>query len=276
MKLLNKMERKFGRYCIDNLTNYVIGCFIIGYALTILAPQALYALAFSPRLILNGQVWRIFTWIVIPPNTSLFFVIFALLFYHWVGTTIENTLGAFRYNLFIFGGVFFNVVGSFIVYLFTGYSFGVDTYYLMLSSFLVFALLVPDVQVRLYFIIPIKVKWLAIIDLAILAVDFYSASIFGVVGAWAVRCQIIFSIMNFLVFYFATRNYTKISPKVIKRRRNFKKNVRASNGQLTRHKCAVCGRTELDDPNLEFRFCTKCKGNYEYCQDHLFTHTHVK
>ena len=81
--------------------------------------------------------------------------------------------------------------------------------------------------------------------------------------------------LNFLIFFFSTRNYRSVSPKEVHRKRTYHRQVQQPKG-VTRHKCAICGRTELDDPNLEFRFCSKCNGNYEYCQDHLFTHEHVK
>ena len=77
------------------------------------------------------------------------------------------------------------------------------------------------------------------------------------------------------MFYFATRNYQRVSPKEIQRKKKYKREIHASTSG-PKHKCAVCGRTELDGDNLEFRFCTKCDGSYEYCQDHLFTHEHIK
>ena len=82
-------------------------------------------------------------------------------------------------------------------------------------------------------------------------------------------------LLNFIVFYGTTRNYRAVSPKEMKRKADYKHKIQAA-GKGTKHKCAVCGRTDLDDPSLEFRFCSKCDGGLEYCQDHLFTHEHVK
>ncbi len=92
---------------------------------------------------------------------------------------------------------------------------------------------------------------------------------------------IVASLLNFVIFFFSTRDMYRYNPKEIRRKQQFKKavaqsRVNPSTGGITKHKCAICGRTEKDDPNLEFRFCSKCNGNYEYCQDHLFTHQHVK
>ena len=85
--------------------------------------------------------------------------------------------------------------------------------------------------------------------------------------------------MNVLIYFLMTRNYRRVDPREIHRKQQFKKAVNMGNtarGNGPIHRCAVCGRTELDDPNLEFRYCSRCKGNYEYCQDHLFTHKHVE
>ena len=73
-------------------------------------------------------------------------------------------------------------------------------------------------------------------------------------------------------------NYTQIRKREIKRKQKFKSDMKTAQAEkirLTHHKCAVCGRTEKDDPNLEFRYCSKCEGNLEYCMDHLYTHKHV-
>ena len=137
-----------------------------------------------------------------------------------------------------------------------------------MTIFLAFAVCYPDMRIMLWFIIPIKMKWMA---------GFYAALIIYsmIISSWGGRVAIIASILNFLIFFFSTRNYRSVSPKEVHRKRTYHRQVQQPKG-VTRHKCAICGRTELDDPNLEFRFCSKCNGNYEYCQDHLFTHEHVK
>ncbi len=120
--------------------------------------------------------------------------------------------------------------------------------------------------------IPIKMKWMAIVYGAIILYDMIT---YLRVGLWVMAVPIIASLLNFVLFFFSTRNMQRYNPKEVHRRREFKKAVAQSRvnpatGGITKHKCAICGRTEKDDPNLEFRFCSKCNGNYEYCQDHLF------
>ena len=118
------------------------------------------------------------------------------------------------------------------------------------------------------FIIPIKVKWLGIVYGAMLVFECLT----GGMVTWFVIGS---SLLNFVVFFLTSRNHIHMSPKQMKRRHDFKKQTHAPSG-ITKHKCAICGRTEKDDPTLEFRFCSKCYGNYEYCQHHLYTHEHIK
>ena len=136
-----------------------------------------------------------------------------------------------------------------------------------MSIFLAFAATFPDVQVLLMFIIPVKVKWMGVAYAVMLLFDFMSP---GVEHKFAIGA----SLLNFVVFFFTSRNMMHLNPKQIHRRHEFKRDVKRSTG-ITKHKCAICGRTEVDSPELQFRFCSKCDGNYEYCEEHLYTHTHI-
>lgn len=283
MNFLNKMERKFGRYAIHNLTKYMIGCYAIGYILLYAGNLFGFSitgyLALSPYHILHGQIWRIISWLLIPPPTSnIVFVLIMLLFYYSLGETLERTWGAFRYNVYILGGVLFTVIGAFLLYFMVGanpllsmtYSMAFSTYYINLSIFLAFAANYPDMQVLFMMIIPMKMKWLAVLDIAYLLYDM-------VKGGWGIRTVILASLLNFIIYFLSTRNYQRISPKEIHRKQQFQRAVHPKMAPgVTKHKCAVCGRTEKDGDDLEFRFCSKCNGNYEYCQDHLFTHKHIQ
>mgnify|MGYP001124954853 FL=1 len=283
MNFLNKMERKFGRYAIHNLTKYMIGCYAIGYILLYAGNLFGFSitgyLTLSPYHILHGQIWRIVSWLLIPPPTSnLVFVLIMLMFYYSLGETLERTWGAFRYNVYILGGVLFTVIGAFLLYFMMGanpflsmaYSMAFSTYYINLSIFLAFAANYPDMQVLFMMIIPMKMKWLAVLDIAYLLYDM-------VKGGWGIRTVILASLLNFIIYFLSTRNYQRISPKEIHRKQQFQRAVHPKMAPgVTKHKCAVCGRTEKDGDDLEFRFCSKCNGNYEYCQDHLFTHKHIQ
>lgn len=285
MKFIDKLERKFGRFGIPNLTIYMIVCYVIGYALMIVNPGILNWLSLEPAYILRGQVWRLVTWVLYPPSTSgvLWFAIAVLFFYYPIGTSLERTIGTFKYTLYILSGVIFTILGAFILYFLLGGNVLVgnvfSTYYISLSTFLAYAMCSPDMQVLLMFIIPVKMKWMAIFYVVIVV---YEMIQYVMAGAWYLVIPIVASLLNFIIFYFGTKDFSRYNPKEIHRRNEFRRamepqgRMKSGSGSVTKHKCAICGRTELDDPNLEFRFCSRCNGNYEYCQDHLFTHTHVK
>lgn len=277
--LIEKMEKKFGKYAIPNLMKYVIACYVIGYVIQFLFSQAVSYLTLEPYMIFHfGQVWRLVSWVLIPPSRSnIIFVVIMLVLYYQLGTALERTWGTFRFNLYIFGGVIWTIIGALLYYFAVGVNtpvsigWGISTYYINLTIFLAFAICYPDMQVMLYFLIPIKMKWMAIVYAAMVVYEF-------VISGAAGRVAIVAAAVNFLLFFLSTRNMMHLTPKQIKRRRDYQKNVRSANAQrgATIHRCAICGRTELDDPNLQFRYCSKCKGNHEYCQNHLFTHTHIQ
>lgn len=307
--LLNKAERKYGKYAINNLSLYIIIAYVIGYILQLSGTMSFLML--DPYQILHGQVWRVITWVIVPPSSLGIFTIIMLFFYYSLGKSLEYTWGAFRYNVYIFSGMIFTLIGAFLLYVFfavlspnnpmeVGYIISnyVTTYYVNMSIFLVFAALYPNMQVMLYFIIPIKIKWMAYLYAALMIVDVFSSRALPII---IIRGTIlVVSLLNFLIFFFGSRNLSNLSYKERKRRADFKKAVNsgsnpfrdsqtrfsrsgegagasassASSAKISKHKCAICGRTELDDPDLEFRFCSKCNGNYEYCNEHLFTHKH--
>ncbi len=286
---MSSFERKFGKYAIKNLSFVLVLCYAVGYVLQLLdrSNTLIYFLTLNPYAILHGQVWRLFTWILIPPSSGgLFFTLIMLYFYCSIGTTLERTWGTYRYNVYIIGGMLFTIAGSFLLmgycYLFqaqeiaaytpevffTAVSTVFSTYYINMSIFLGFAATFPDAQVLLMFIIPIKVKWLGIIYGVMLAYEFLASNVYN-------KFAILASLLNFIVFFFTSRNMMHLNPKQIHRRQEFKRDIRRSTG-ITKHKCAICGRTEVDSPDMQFRFCSKCEGNYEYCEEHLYTHTHIK
>lgn len=284
MKFLNKMERKFGKYAIRNLMTYVIGLYIIGIVIFMINPMFYYEyLMLDFGKIAQGQVWRLVTFLIQPVANLDFFIIFSLYLYFMIGNTLENTWGAFRFNLYFFSGVLFNILACGIIYAVTGLPFPMPLDYINQAMFFAFAALYPNVQMMLFFVLPIKIKYLAIMYGVLFGYNVYKVIS---AGAWWYGLAMLVAIANFLIFFLLTRNYKKFSPQQAKRRANFKRQVRNANNPdnvvqfrgktaVTRHKCAVCGRTELDDENLEFRFCSKCDGNYEYCMDHLYTHEHV-
>lgn len=318
--MIEKMEKKFGKYAIPNLTNYLIAGYIIGYVLEFgsryTSVNLISMLTLEPYAIIHEfQFWRIISWVLIPiyyPPYLFFLAIIMIIFYWQIGHVLEQTMGTFRFNLYVFGGMFFTVIGSFVYYgiysLIHGAGiFGIGNYfstdYINMGLFLAFAVLYPDMEVLFYFLIPIKMKYMAIFYAASIIYDFIRMD-------WGGRTAIIASLFNFFIFFLSTRNLKSISPGEVKRKRRFKEQYNAGRNANSRyrgfgsgtqggfnnpfgeartssrnqsspfkkphvHKCEICGRTEITNPELEFRYCSKCKGNHEYCSDHLFTHKHI-
>lgn len=298
MNFLNKLDRKIGKYAIPNLINYLLIGYGIGYVLELFSPDIYAMLQLDPEAVMHGQIWRLFTWILTTPEQLGFFTIFMFLFYYWIGHTLENYWGTFRYNMYMLSGYLIMTLGAMVIYWITflvsgggfGISLSMSTYYVNMASFLAFATLFPDVQVYFMMILPIKIKWLAIVDGVYLGYTclFYIGRYFQYAGlltgtsklllanfCFSQSAAILLSVLNFLIFFFATRNMKKYSPKEMKRKHAYQKQVKHAQG-IAKHKCAICGRTSESNPELAFRFCSKCAGNYEYCQDHIYTHEHIK
>lgn len=359
MKFLYKLERKFGKYAIRELPAIVIALYAAGYLLELFMPNVLNYCTLDPYYIIHEkQIWRIVTWLIVPPSSLDIFTIIMLFFYYSIAKTLARTWGDFLFNVYIIGGVILTVIGAFVLYgiastavyhqAVIGLGSYFSTYYINMSIFLAFAVTYPNMEVLLYFFIPVKMKWMGLLYGAFIVYDFVRTN-------WVGRCVILISLLNWVIYFLMTRNFKRISPSEIRRRNNWKKAVKNApneqngkwrpagwsvrdggksdstsaeagqgtpsagqgapssagqstssagqgdpsaagqgngsaagqvrrtpvrpfpkiNPQNTRHRCVICGRTEVSDPDLEFRYCSKCEGSCEYCQDHLFTHIHV-
>lgn len=273
MGFLEKLERKIGRYAIKNLMMYLTVLYSIGFAISLINIEIYYNyLSLDISKILSGQVWRILTWTMYAPDQSIFFGAIMLYLYYNLGSNLERVWGSFRFNLYMFMGYFFLIVGAFVLYAIYGdfvsyYPLTPDS--LNMSIFLAFAVTYPEMSFYVYFVLPIKAKYLAFVYLLM---EVYSFIIGGVIT----KVSIGLSLLNFVIFYLMTRSWNRISPKNVVRQVKFKRAVKMRPANQAIHKCAVCGKTEKDDDTLEFRYCSKCKGNLEYCSEHLYTHIHVE
>lgn len=268
---------------------YIVGIMMAGLAIGTFLPYEFYQYLYLDfDMILKGQVWRLFTFIIpIEPLGSFMNILFFALmtyFYYIIGNALERAWGAFRFNLYIFSGIFFNFFAALISYLITGISlFSPSIDNVSGTLFFAFAAIYPDTVFYFSFLIPLKAKYIAWIRAAFYIYDIY---VFILMKQYLLILPIVVSFANFLIFFFATRNYSRMSPTEYRRKATFRRQMNEGRKQgnvtqfrghnvITRHKCAVCGKTELDNDQLEFRFCSKCDGNYEYCMEHLFTHEHV-
>ena len=281
MVYVERFCRKHPNFGIPNLMLYIaIGNLSI-YLLDMFSGNRFSPLlAFSREAIFHGQIWRLVTFVFISESgdmffrgSGVFFVAVTAYFYYWIGKLLEREWGLARFTCFYLMGVLLNVAFGLVV----GYA---DMYYVNLSLFLAFAVLYPDLQVLLFFIIPVKVKWLAWIFSGFFAVNILMSllgrDLFGALLP-------VVAIFNFLLFFYedfiALFGYKKQqflhqhSPQTI----NFRKATKTiyeTRGYL--HKCAVCGLTDADDPKMDFRYCSKCTGGtYCYCSKHIRDHAHI-
>ena len=301
---MSDFERKFSKYAVRDLSLKLIILYLAGYVIYYLKPEILYHMTLNPYAIVHGQVWRLVSWLMIPPSTSnLLFIAVMMFFYYSIGTSLERVWGAWRYNVFIFTGILLTIVSAFLwmgfTYLTGGggtlaqvgagsyfgyYSLAFSTYYINMGIFFAYALTFPEAMVLLFFIIPVKVKWLGLLDVAYLVFEFLQATS-------ATRFAIAATFVNIAILYLRShrsvrRSYSgRTMEDIFHSAVGTGANKNRSAGPVRRqmrpagavvHRCAICGRTQADNPDLEFRYCSKCEGGQEYCQDHLFTHVHVK
>ena len=278
MKKLNKRIDMFcyrhPRFGVPNLMLYIVGISLIVWLLSIMdtSRTLLSFFEFSPTKILKGEVWRLITFIFVPQSLSFWELLF-FYFYYWIGNVLEKEWGTPRFNIFIISGVLLTAIYGFVIYFVTKQSIAVSTYYIYLSMFFSFATLFPDVQVLLFFIIPVKVKWLAYIDAAVF--------VFAMITTpFPFNLLPLVAVLNYLVFFgddliSALRSnkarYSKTTVNFNREKQKIK--YEQKNADYTR-KCAVCGRTDTDYPGLEFRYCSRCAGYHCFCQDHINNHIH--
>lgn len=279
---MKAISRWLDRFCynhpnfgIPNLMKIVVIGNVIVYFLDQFSNgDVTYMLNFYAPLILRGEIWRLLTFVFVPAGSNfvLWFVM-TTLFYYYIGNALEQQWGTARFTVFYGLGVGMNILVGFVLQT-------TSMYYVNMSMFFAFATLYPDLQVMLYGILPLKVKWLAWIDAALFAFDIS----FSLTSGQLVTAVLpLVAILNYFLFFWddlvgtLRRTRQSVSYRTSAQTINFKraqKQVQERKGYL--HKCAVCGITDADDPNMEFRYCSKCSGYYCYCMKHINNHTHVQ
>lgn len=204
MTFYQKLERRFGKYAVPNLMKYICVIYVVGYLIQMFNPLLyFYYLDLDAEAILHGHIWRIITFIFYPPSTSFLWMIVALFVYYSLGMTLERVWGTFKYNFFYFAGVILLVLAAILIYLVTGYSVQLYPTYMTFSIFLAYALTFPDTTFLLYFIIPIKAKWLAIAEVVLYL--FYFVALPGLGN----KVAILVSLLNVALFFLLTNQRPK-------------------------------------------------------------------
>ena len=281
---------------IPNLMLYIgIGNLVV-FLISLFNQNIGELLRFDAARILSGQVWRLVTYpfTMISARSFLLFELIALYFYYWIGKVLENAWGTLKLNLYYFSGLLLMDLAGILLYVFASLPMAVSASYINMSLFLAVATLIPDQKVFLFMIIPIKMRWLALVDIALTAYGIFDAvrtyAAFG--GVWLMLIVFgtapLIALLNYFLFFgrdvknlFVPRRTYQQPPKHPEPKAapnpNWANNYRGPSGQRPyRHKCTVCGRTDTDCPDLEFRYCSKCAGYFCYCIDHINNHTHVQ
>jgi hypothetical protein len=278
MTLLSNLNAKYGRYGVANVTMILI----MGQVLLYLAHQLnpgqngidiLERIQMYPDKVLAGEWWRLITFVFDPPGMNLIFAFFYWYLFYLMGTSLETTWGAFRYNVFLAIGYTASVACAFGTY-FAASAAGplgaaaastpASNMFLYGTVFLAFARLFPEFTMYIFFVLPVKIRWLAILQWIGYAWGF-------IFGPWMMKAMIVASVANYLLFF---GRDIWLDMKHGHRRMQHQARALSSPKRLV-HKCRVCGITSDEAPQMQFRYCSKCDGESCYCPEHLRDHEHV-
>jgi hypothetical protein len=271
MSILSRLNAKFGRYALPNLTVVLVVGQVLMFLTQQLNPgkqgfQMLERIRMYPDRVLAGEYWRIITFLFDPPTTNLIFAVFFWYMFYLMGTTLEVTWGAFRYNIYLLIGYIGSIACAFGVYFAHGALAGMpaSSGFLYGSIFLAFARFFPEFTLYVMFVIPIKIKWLAMLQWLGYAYAF-------LFGEWMERAMVVASVANYLLFF---GHDIWLSMKQGHRQMGFHARALRAPPRIV-HACRTCGITSDDAPHMQFRYCSKCDGDSCYCPAHLREHEHV-
>lgn len=261
--MLNNLEKKFGKYAIKNLMYYILVANGLVFILQLFGNQTIVqSLTLDFGQVMKGQVWRLLTFVMIPPVFgrgvfSILLAFFVFRFYYWMGQSLEQAMGVFRFNLFYFTAMLWVIISAAV------FSMPLSGYYINMSLFFVFAYYYPDVTILFMFFLPLKMKYIAYISGFFLIASLVVLPTTG-------KIAVVVAMGNFVLFF-----GSKLidASKRVQRRTSHKKKITPKD---TIHQCEVCQRTESNHPELEFRYCSQCDGYHEYCLEHLHSHQHVE
>jgi hypothetical protein len=258
MNIVDWLERKFGDFEIPNLTYYLIGGQALAFILIQFYPDYAPFFSLNGDAVMQGQWWRIFLFLFQPISMDFLFAVFSWYLFYLYGTALERLWGSFRFILYILIAYVGTVILAFVFP-----SAGFSNAYIFGSLFLAFAYRFPDFELLLFFIIPVKVKWLAIAIWIGMA-----GAVF--LGSFATKIQTIVSILNFLLFF--GDELIMIARERLHHRAYTRNRV---NHDKPYHVCTVCGKNEVDNPDMEIRYCNTCVPSRCYCGEHIKQHKHT-
>ncbi|HXN34280.1 MAG TPA: rhomboid family intramembrane serine protease [Polyangiaceae bacterium] len=258
-RLLARLERHIGRYAVPNLILYVVGGMAVVWVLSRSHPEGIGRLVLDMDAVRRGEVWRLATFLFIPPSSSSLWVLVNLYFTWWVGSSLEKHWGAFKFNAFYFIGALATVVAAMLA--------GPTTNtWLDSSLFLAFATTFPDVTILLFFVLPVRVKWLGIF--AALAIGAAFA-----LGDWATRAPIMAALVNYVLFFGEHWRRVWRNRSVGVRQKARREEMRSNAPVFGQRVCAICGAREADGTDIRVCSCEKCGGQQRpLCLEHARNH----
>lgn len=279
MKILKRFDRALSqfldrhpRFGIPRLMLYVVAGTLLVFLISGMDRSGLFAwyLSFVPERLLLGEVWRLVSFVFIPSSGSLLFLALELYFYYLIGSSLEQAWGPGKFTAYYLCGMLLNIVYGVLVSLLTKNSIAVTGGYISLSMFFVYATLWPENQIRLFFLIPIKIKWLAWLE----AVIFLWNILMGQTLLPLVAVLNYFLFCGDSLVASARLLWFRIRPQAVRFRQRAKQGREEAASRSYSRKCAVCGRTDTQHPELEFRYCSQCAGYHCFCQEHIRSHVH--
>lgn len=258
MKFIERLDRIFRPIAIPNVTAVLIACQAVFFVLSSLNPAITNIAVLSARRVLQGELWRLGSFVVVPPTRNMIFILFAWYLFYLMGSALESYWGTVRYNVFLWVGAILTIAVAFITPDET-----MPNYFLAGAVFLAFATYYPDFELLVFFILPVKIKWLALFAW----LGFAGQFLFGTNGD---RLAVVASVGNYVLF-FGPYIYDRLINK--QRRRAWQAKQRV-NAKAPRHTCGTCGITNLSHPTMDFRYCSTCDGCF--CSEHLRNHEHAE
>lgn len=295
LRAVDKFCYRHPRFGIPNLMIFIIAGNVAVFIIAQIVPSILNSLIFDAWYILHGQVWRLITFLFVPPSMAggmlgFMLMLIMLFFYYFIGSSLEKLWGTGKFTIYYFSGALVLILFGFVMYFLSGnraynvsssynplYFVVQMSYYLNMGMIFVFATFYPDVQVRLYMIIPAKVKYLAWLILVFFAIDVVG----GFIGGSFPYNLMVFAILLHYLLFCGGWLIEALRPSRVRDARNAG-NFRQAAKQVQREqerkpytrRCEVCGKTDTDNPDLEFRYCSRCQGYHCFCGEHINNHTH--
>lgn len=269
MSFLKHLESRIRPWAVPNLTVILIAGQVLLYLVQMarvggnFGGDALSKINLDPGMVLQGEVWRLFTFAFAPPQMSMIWAFFYWMIFYLCGTTLENEWGIVRYNAFLLIGLLANIVAAFVAWSFGALDIASNGF-LYSTVFLAFARMYPNFIINLFLILPIQIKWLALLMWIGLGYGL-------VVGDWMQRLLIVASVFNYLVFF--GRDHWRDLKQTQRRRSYQARTEKAAKPPV--HKCRICGLDSNESPKTSFRYCSKCTGQCCYCPEHIQDHEHV-